>query len=193
MRRAQTTELLTDGLPRRLLADYLLAVADWRCIQMRRYPHDARQARAADGLLALARYVADLPDEDDRPRRLIRAGRVDRFGFSPVPAIDDAVIHFRLDSADESVDAFLSRLVRVARAERRRVDDEDPAAETLLGGLAVQALRTTGHDPDRALELLVHRLARRRPEDAPLADFPRTRLTRAIEAAMPRAWLEDGR
>ena len=55
------------------------------------------------------------------------------------------------------------------------------------------ALKTTGHDPDRALELLVHRLARRRPEDALVADLPRTRLTRAIESAMPRAWLEDGR
>ena len=193
MRRAQTPETSTDGLPRRLLADYLLAVADWRCIQMRRYPHDARQARAADGLLALARYVADLPDEDERPRRLIRAGRVDRFGFSPFPSIDDAVIHFRLDAADEPVDAFLSRLVRVARADRRRVAAEDPAAESLLGTLAVMALKTTGHDPDRALELLVHRLARRRPEDALVADLPRPRLTRAIESAMPRAWLEDGR
>jgi hypothetical protein len=192
MRRAQTTDPSTDGLPRRLLADYLLTVADWRCIQMRRYPYDARQARAADGLLALARYVADLPEEDERPRRLIRAGRVDRFGFSPRPAIDDAVMHFRLDAVDEPVDAFLSRLVRVARADRRRAAAEDPAVETLLGVLAVTALKTIGHDPDRALELLVHRLARRRPEDALVADLPRPRLARAVEGAMPRAWLEDG-
>jgi hypothetical protein len=193
VRRAETTVISTDGLPKRLLADYVLAVADWRCIQMRRYPHDARQARAADGLLALARYVAELPDEDVRPRRLIRAGRVDRFGFSPFPAIDDAVIHFRLDAAEEPVDTFLSRLLRVARNDRRRAAAEDPAAEFLLGGLAVSALKTTGHDPDRALELLVHRLARRRPEDALVAELPRPHLARAIEAAMPRAWLEDGR
>jgi hypothetical protein len=193
VRRAETTQTSTGELPRRLLADYLLAVADWRCIQMRRYPHDARQARAADGLLALARYVADLPDEDDRPRRLVRAGRVDRFGFSPYPAIDDAVIHFRLDLADEPVDAFLNRLVRVARADRRRSAAEDPAVDGILAGLAVLALRTASHDPERALELLVNRLARRRPEDALVADLPRPRLARALEAAMPRAWLEDGR
>jgi hypothetical protein len=193
VRRAETTAVEIDGVPKRLLADYVLAVADWRCIQMRRYPHDARQARAADGLLALARYVADLPDGDDRPRRLIRAGRVDRFGFSPFPAIDDAVIHFRLDAAEEPVDSFLTRLVKVARSERRRGAVEDPVAETLLGELAVLALKTTGHDPDRALELLVHRLARRRPEDGLVAEMPRPRLARAIEAAMPRAWLEDGR
>jgi hypothetical protein len=193
VRSAQTIGTSTGELPRRLLADYLLAVADWRCIQMRRYPHDARQARAADGLLALARYVADLPEGDERPRRLIRAGRVDRFGFSPYPAIDDAVIHFRLDSADEAVDAFLTRLVRVARADRRRTAAEDPGAENLLAELAVSALKTTGHDPDRALELLVHRLARRRPEDALVAEMARPRLARAVEAAMPRAWLEDGR
>jgi hypothetical protein len=183
VRSAQTIGTSTGEIPRRLLADYLLAVADWRCIQMRRYPHDARQARAADGLLALARYVADLPDGDERPRRLIRAGRVDRFGFSPYPAIDDAVIHFRLDAAEEQVDAFLSRLVRVARADRRRAAAEDPAAESLIAQLAVSALKTTGHDPDRALELLVHRLARRRPEDALVSELPRPR----APALEPRA------
>jgi hypothetical protein len=182
----------TGASVRRLLADYVLAVADWRCMQMRRYPHDARQARAADGLLTLARHVAELPETDSRPRRVVRAGQVGPHGFSPSPSVDDAAVHFRLDDPDEACDAFLSRLARLARDDQPG-DIEIAAEHAQIDEISTAALRIMGHDPERALELLVRRLERARPEDEALRAHSRAQLARSIERAMPRAWLEDGR
>ena len=159
---------------------------------MRRYPHDSRQNRAAEGLLALARFVDRLPAGDARPDQLILSGSFDR-GFNPCHAVDDAVTRFRLDDPDELCDAFLNRLVQLASIDRDAPAPADPAIQARLQQLAVAALRAAGHERDRGFELLALRLASRRPEDAPIADLGRSRLLRAIDAAMPLAWVVDER
>jgi hypothetical protein len=93
-----------DEHARDAIVEYLRGQASWRAWKAEEYPEDARNARSAEHLTALAEYVQQLPDNDENLRKLEvavvdavdvwmpgerAAWLVSRFGFdAPVPVED---------------------------------------------------------------------------------------------------------
>jgi hypothetical protein len=55
---------------RALLADFVRQRAQWRAAQARQWPEDPRNARSAEALDQLALWVMELPDSDERLRKI---------------------------------------------------------------------------------------------------------------------------
>ncbi|MGC4107719.1 MAG: hypothetical protein QM753_15465 [Thermomicrobiales bacterium] len=82
----------------------------------------ARSRRSADGLDALAVYVAALPDDDARLERLRKAAFRGET-FDPGATLLNELGRFRFHDADAPVDTFLDRMAEWAEQDEREMGE----------------------------------------------------------------------
>jgi hypothetical protein len=99
----------TAAARRKVVADFFREQARWRKLKAEEHPEDARNARAAEGLIELANFVEQLPLDDVRFKQL---------GATTLGAvsISDGIFH-----CGQEASQYASRFQFHNRAE-----DEDP-------------------------------------------------------------------
>lgn len=100
-----------------IIADYLKSVAEWRRRRGAEEPHEPRHRRAAVYLDELARFVAGMPEADQRIKDI---GRTTRQGETivPGPILANAVARFGFYEDEVSLDALLTRMAELAIEDR---------------------------------------------------------------------------
>ena len=92
----------------------LIHQQNWRDEKSVEFANDGRNAISAAGIEAFRRWFANLPEDDPRVLRLLRA--LQRLHANPnanksmSPSVEDLVGGFRFDNDAESIEAFLDRL-----------------------------------------------------------------------------------
>jgi hypothetical protein len=121
------------GHVKEAMASYLGQVADWRRRKAEEFDRDLRNLRTARALQDLADFVLTLPEDDPRLGDLERlAMEGERFAPGQMTAYE--IGRFRFFNEESSLDAFLTRLVELAEADRgeqgrfggRQVPGDDP-------------------------------------------------------------------
>ena len=100
----------------KLIAEYLIQLADWRRMRYQDDLRDTRNLRSADGIEELAAHVRSLPDDDPRLaelNRLWRRGEQVEVGQQAAYEIG----RFRFFIPDTELDPFLSEMVDLARTD----------------------------------------------------------------------------
>lgn len=108
---------LVDRTFRRLVADYLTGLADWRRARYQDDLRDQRNLHSAAAIGEFAGYLAGLPDADPRLNELERLwlrGQEIEVGQQAAYEIG----RFRFFSMETTLDAFLDQVVALARADR---------------------------------------------------------------------------
>ncbi len=100
--------------PKTLIVEGIEELVRWRREQAEEYPDDSRNVQSAEGLEALAAFVRNLPDEDERLRELMSLSIVDDAFDLPSGEGERELSQFRFHDAAQDCDAFLSRLVTLA-------------------------------------------------------------------------------
>jgi hypothetical protein len=108
---------LMEGSVRQMIADYLRNVAVWRRQRAQDDLRDPRNLRSAAALEALAAYVLDLPEDDERIQELDRLA-VEGETFVPGQQTAYEIGRFHFFSEESSFDAFLTWMVELAAADR---------------------------------------------------------------------------
>jgi hypothetical protein len=116
-------KLLSAAEARTRIAELVREQARWRQTKLDEDELDERSRRSAESLWRLAAYVDALPDDDPRLGALARVH--EQYGHDALVVGDDArylVSRFSFDSADadQGLDEFLTKFVRVLVAEDRR-------------------------------------------------------------------------
>ena len=98
---------------RKAFEDTLIYQQNWRDEKSVEFADDGRNAISAAGIEAFRRWFTNLPDDDPRVLRLLRA--LQRLYANPnaksmSPSVEDLVGGFRFDNDAESIEAFLDRL-----------------------------------------------------------------------------------
>jgi hypothetical protein len=102
---------------KRAVADYCLAVAEWRRRKAEEYDRDARNLQSAAGLEAFVDHVLALPDDEPRLVELARL-TVEGEAFRPTQRVHYELGRFRFHHPEAGLDPFLDRLVELAVADR---------------------------------------------------------------------------
>jgi hypothetical protein len=106
-----------DQSVRRMIADYLHNIAIWRRQRAQDDLRDARNLRSAAALEALAQFILDLPEDDERIQTLSRIA-VEGQSFVPGQQTAYEIGRFHFFSEESSFDAFLTWMVELAEADR---------------------------------------------------------------------------
>ena len=99
---------------RKAFEETLIYQQNWRDEKSVESADDGRNAISAAGIEAFRRWFTNLPDDDPRVLRLLRA--LQRLYANPnanrsmSPSVEDLVGGFRFDNDAESIEAFLDRL-----------------------------------------------------------------------------------
>jgi hypothetical protein len=99
---------------RKAFEETLIYQQNWRDEKSVEFADDGRNAISAAGIEAFRRWFTNLPDDDPRVLRLLRA--LQRLYANPnanrsmSPSVEDLVGGFRFDNDAESIEAFLDRL-----------------------------------------------------------------------------------
>jgi len=99
---------------RKAFEETLIQQQNWRDEKSVEFANDGRNAISAAGIEAFRRWFANLPEDDPRVLRLLRA--LQRLHANPnanksmSPSVEDLVGGFRFDNDAESIEAFLDRL-----------------------------------------------------------------------------------
>ncbi|MEZ4520558.1 MAG: hypothetical protein R3A46_02780 [Thermomicrobiales bacterium] len=98
------------------MARHLRNVADWRRWRYEDYNRDERNLQCARALDSFADYVARLPEEDRRLRRLAEIAGYDG-EFQPGQQTNYAIGQFHFYNSDATFDGFLDHLVDLAEED----------------------------------------------------------------------------
>lgn len=101
----------------RSLASFCDATAQWRRRKAEEYDRDERNLRTAHALQEFGAFVLALPADDQRLRDLQRLAGTGE-DFTPDQRVLYELGRFRFHQPDAGIDAFLSRLVSLAEADR---------------------------------------------------------------------------
>ena len=106
-------DLETRKTIRKAFEETLIHQQNWRDEKSVEFADDGRNAISAAGIEAFRRWFTNLPDDDPRVLRLLRA--LQRLYANPnaksmSPSVEDLVGGFRFDNDAESIEAFLDRL-----------------------------------------------------------------------------------
>jgi hypothetical protein len=97
---------------RKAFEETLIHQQNWRDEKSVESADDGRNAISAAGIEAFRRWFTNLPDDDSRVLRLLRA--LQRLDANPnksmSPSVENLVGGFRFDNDAESIEAFLDRL-----------------------------------------------------------------------------------
>ena len=107
-------DLETRKTIRKAFEETLIHQQNWRDEKSVEFADDGRNAISAAGIEAFRRWFTNLPDDDSRVLRLLRA--LQRLYANPnanksmSPSVEELVGGFRFDNDAESIEAFLDRL-----------------------------------------------------------------------------------
>ena len=103
---------------RQRLAEYLYEQARWRDLNTEEHPEDDRNRRSAEGLRALANYVHNLDDDDERLYVLAALDSDHHGAFRPGDEAERLTRRFLFDLRNESPDAWFDRFIDALSRDR---------------------------------------------------------------------------
>lgn len=117
-------------LEQHTIAEHLRSVAQWRRDKMQEFDPDPRNLRSAAGLEELATVWLALPEDDER---VVELTRLTFFGqmFRPGQRTEWEIPRFRFYHEESTVEAFLNRLLELARQDS---DEIDPIGLPMVAG-----------------------------------------------------------
>ncbi|MDQ3549839.1 MAG: hypothetical protein M3439_13585 [Chloroflexota bacterium] len=117
-------------LEQQAIAEHLRAVAQWRRDKMQEFDPDSRNLRSAAGLEELAGYWLALPEDDERVVEMTNLTFLGQM-FRPGQRTEWEIPRFRFYHEESTVEAFLNRLLELARQD---ADEIDPIGLPMVAG-----------------------------------------------------------
>ena len=108
-------------LEQQAFAEHLRSVAQWRRDKMQEFDPDPRNLRSAAGLDELADYWLSLPEDDERVVEMVALTFLGQM-FRPGQRTEWEIPRFRFYHEESTVEAFLGRLVELARQDAAETD-----------------------------------------------------------------------
>jgi hypothetical protein len=100
------------------LAEYLYEQARWRDLNTEEHPEDDRNRRSAEGLRALASYIHNLGDDDERLYVLAALDADQRKPFRPGDEAERLTRRFHFDLRNEGPDTWFDRFIDALSRDR---------------------------------------------------------------------------